>query len=112
MVKFTICRRGHTAQSVAYLGHQRHNHAAKRLSKSVESGSRKGKGGRLRGHEFVLHLLFALVHGGAAEEADAVEEVRGVAAGRETATRSRSVQGGRTGWRTRADLPKSWNPRR
>lgn len=43
-VKFTICSRGHTAQSVAYLGHQRHNCEAKRLSKKVESGSRKGKG--------------------------------------------------------------------
>ena len=108
MVKLTIWRRGHTAQSVAYLGHQRHNEAAKRLSqKRGKRGSRQGKGGSIRGHEFMLDLLFALVQGGSAEEADAVEEVGGVAAGREMATRS-SAQGARTGWRTRADLPKSW----
>ena len=73
-MKFTICSRGHTAQSVAYL------HAIQSGRDSARSFAKKEGSDSLRRHNLVRDLLFTLIHGGAAKKADAVKEIRLIAA--------------------------------
>ncbi len=73
-MKFTICSRGHTAQSVAYL------HAIQSGRDTERSFAKKEGSNGLRRHKLVHNLLFTLIHGGAAKKADAVKEIGRVAA--------------------------------